>query len=111
MLRGDVVVLHPLRLVESAVEHLRQRGGEARLLLRALDARLLRQGRLGLRAQRVRIGNKLARQLLIEQREEQMLGIELRVAAPARQLLRGCDRLLRLDRELVEIHLVGLPFG
>ena len=46
----DVLVLHPLRLVEGAVEHLREGGGSAGLLLRAVDARLLRECRLGLRA-------------------------------------------------------------
>ncbi len=111
MLRSDVLVLELLRLVEGPVEHLRERRRHGRLLLRALDARLLRQRRLGLRAQRLRVGNELARQFLVEEREEEMLGIELGVAVPARHLLRRGDGLLRLDRELVEIHLVRLPFG
>jgi hypothetical protein len=110
MLRGDVVVLELLRLVEGAVQHLRERGRDLRLLLRALDARLLRETRLGLGAQRFGVGDELPRELLVEQREEQMLGIELGVAQPARQLLRGRDGLRRLDRELVEIHSL-LPFG
>ncbi len=42
----------------------------------------------------VGVRHELARQLLVEEREQQMLGIELRVAAPARQLLRGRDGLL-----------------
>ena len=104
MLRRDVLVLELLRLVEGAVEHLGERGRHGRLLLRALDARLLRECRLGLRAQRVGVGHELARQLLVEEREEQVLGIELGVAAPARKLLRSRDGLLRLDRQLVEIH-------
>ena len=104
MLRCDVLVLELLRLVDGAVEHLRERGGHAGLLLRALDARLLRERRLGLSTQRVRVGDELARQLLVEEREQQMLGVELGVAAPARELLRCRDGLLGLDRELVEVH-------
>ena len=104
VLRRDVLVLHPLRLVEGAVEHLRELRADLRLLLRALDAGLLRERRLGLRAQRVHVGDELARQLLVEEREQQMLGIELRIPVPARELLRRRDGLLRLDRELVEIH-------
>src|SRR5207253_9249194 len=91
-------------LVECLVEHLRERRRHGGLLLRALDARLRREHGLGLRAHRIRIGHELARQLLVEQRDEQMLGIELRVAAAARKLLRSRDRLLGLESELVEIH-------
>ena len=104
VLRRDVLVLQLLRLVEGAVEHLRELRADLRLLLRALDARLLGERRLGLRAQRVRVGHELARQLLVEQREQQMLGIELGVAVAARELLRRRDGLLGLDRELVEVH-------
>ena len=39
-----------------------------------------------------------------------MLGIELGVAAAARELLRGRDGLLGLDRQLVEIHRLHPPF-
>ncbi len=93
VLRRDVLVLELLRLVEGAVEHLRELRADLRLLLRALDAGLLGERRLGLRAQRVGIGDELARQLLVEQREQQMLGIELGIAhsgarapAPPRRL-------------------------
>ncbi len=104
MLSRDVLVLELARLVESTVEHLREGRGDGRLLLRALDPRLLSQRRLGLCAQRLRVGNKLARQILVEQREQQVLGIELRVAVPARELLRRRNRLLGPGRELVEVH-------
>ena len=57
----------------------------------------------------VRVGDERARQLLVEQREEQVLGVELGVAEAARALLRGGDRLLGLDRQLVEVHHVP-PF-
>ena len=52
-----------------------------------------------------------ARQILVEQREQQVLGVELGVAEAARALLRGGDRLLRLDRQLVEVHQVALLTG
>ena len=89
MLRRDVVVFQPLRLVAGLVEHAREGGRDIRLLLRALDRRLRAQRRLGLRAQLRRIGNELLRELLVEQRQQQVLGIELGIAhagaqAPAR---------------------------
>ena len=102
VLGRDVVVLHPLRLVGGLVEHARERGRDARLLLRALDRRLAAQRGLGLRAQRRRVGNELLRQLLVEQREQQVLGVELGVAHPARELLRGRDGFLGFQGELVK---------
>ncbi len=104
MLGRHVVVLHSLRLVERRVQNARELRRHRGLLLRAFDARLRRERRLGMRAQRVRVGDELARQLLVEEREHEVLGIELGVAHAARQLLRGCDRFLGLDRELVEVH-------
>ena len=77
---------------------------DARLLLRALDPGFLRERRLGLRAKRLRVRDELARQLLVEEREEEMLGLELGVAVPTRKLLRCRDRFLGLDRELIEVH-------
>src|SRR5207253_3071667 len=52
--------------------------------------------------------NEFARQLMVEQREEQVLGVELGIAAAARKLLRSRNRFLRLDRQLREIH-AALP--
>ena len=46
------------------------------------------------------------REFLVEQCEQEVLGIDLGVAAAARELLRGGDRLLRLDGQLVEVHSV-----
>src|SRR2546430_12036819 len=43
---------------------------------------------LRLSAERVGVRNQLARQLLVEQREQQVLGVQLRVAVAARELLR-----------------------
>ena len=99
VLGRDVVVLELLRLVVGAVEHLaRTRRDDLRLLLRALDRGL--RARASPRPARAALGARSGarerlRQLLVEQREQQVLGVELRVAAPARQLLRGGDGLLR----------------
>ncbi len=104
VLGRDVLVLELPRLVEGLVEHARERGARGRLLRRALDRRLRGELRLGLGAQRGRIRHELRHQLLVEQREQQVLGVELGVARPARKLLRGRDGLLALDRQLVEVH-------
>ena len=66
-----------------------------RLLRGALHGRLLRELGLALGPQRVdRHAGALderPRQLLVEQREAEVLGVDLGVAAPARELLRGGD--------------------
>src|SRR5581483_9199498 len=95
---------HPLRRLEGLVHDLRELRRDAGLLLGALDARLRRECRLRLRAQRVGVGDELARELLVEERDEQMLWVELGVAVPARELLRRRDGFLAFDRELVEVH-------
>ena len=53
---------------------------------------------------RGRVRNELRRQLLVEQREQEVLRIELGMRVAARELLRGGDRLLRLDGEPREVH-------
>jgi len=72
-------------------------------------ARLLCEACVGLGAERARVRHELPRQLLVEQREQQVLGIELWVARPARQLLCCGDCLLGLDGQLVEVHAFSLP--
>ena len=104
MLGRDVVVLHPLRLVGGLVEHAREGGGDVRLLLHPLHGRLRAQRSLGLRAQLRSVGHELLRQLLVEQRQQQVLRVELGVAHPARKLLRRRDGLLALECQLVEVH-------
>ncbi len=94
VLGRHVVVLQAARLVGGPVEHARERRRHVRLLLHALHRRLAAQRRLGLRAQRRRIRDELLRQLLVEQREQQVLGIQLGVAHPARELLCGRDGFL-----------------
>jgi hypothetical protein len=104
VLGRDVVVLELPRLLERLVEHARERGAGRRLLRGALDRRLRCERGLGLGAQSGRVGDELLDELLLDQREQQVLGVELGVAGPARLLLRGRDRLLALDRQLVEVH-------
>ena len=111
MLGRDVLVLQLLRLVERLVEDARERGARLRLLRGALDRGLCGERRLGLGAQRGGIGHELRRQLLVEQREHEVLGVELGIAGPARKLLRGRDGLLALDRQLVEVHLASSAAG
>ncbi len=104
VLGRDVVVLELPRLVGGPVEHARERGAGGRLLRRALDRRHRGELRLRLGAQRHGVRDELLHQLLVEQRQQQVLGVELGVARPARKLLRGRDGLLALDRQLVEVH-------
>ena len=111
VLGRDVVVLELPGLVERLVEDARERRARLGLLRRALDRGLRGERGLGLGAQGGRVGHELRRQLLVEQREQQVLGIELGIAGPARKLLRGRDGLLALDRQLVEIHLVPCASG
>ena len=101
--------------VAAAQELARRRGNPEiypeHLLLALLDQELFADWQ-GLRAERRRVGDELLRQLLVEEREQQVLGVELGVAHPARQLLCGSDRLLGLERQLVEVHLgVGSRVG
>ncbi len=49
----------------------------------------------------LRLEDELRRQLLVEQGEQQVLGVEIRAAGPSRKLLHGRDGLLALDRQLV----------
>ena len=104
MLGRDVVVLHALRLVDRLVEDARERRQDCGCCWPPSIRRIRSEPSFGLGAQRVGIRHELPRQLLVEQREQQVLGVELGVAAPARELLRGRDGLLGLDRQLVEIH-------
>jgi hypothetical protein len=113
VLGRDVLVLELLRLVEGAVEHLAERVRDLRLqVLGALHRGLAAQALLGLCAERVRRGARAldegTRQLLVEQREQQVLGVDLRVAGAASKLLRGGDGLLALDGQLLEVHVLLL---
>ena len=104
MLGRDVVVLHPLRLVSGLVERAREGGGHGRLLLHPLDGRLRAQRGLGLRAQLGGVRNELLRELLVEQRKQQVLGVQLGIPHAARKLLRSRNGLLALECQLIEVH-------
>ena len=102
VLGGDVLVLEPAHLLLGAIEDAREVGRRLRLLRRALHRRLLRKLRLALGAERL---HRLAcplderpRQLLVEEGDAEVLGVDLGITAPARELLCGCDRLPALDR-------------
>ena len=84
VLGRDVLVLELARLVVGAVEDARERAPRPAAAARALDGRLAAQRRLGLGAQLGGVRDQLLRQLLVEQREQQVLGIDLRVARGAR---------------------------
>ena len=70
VLGRDVVVLEPLRVPRPPVEHARERSRRVRLLLAALHGRQRADLALGVGAQRLPVGEEL----LVEQREQQMLG-------------------------------------
>ena len=108
VLDRDELVAEACRLVEGGVEHAAERGGRLRLRTPARDGRLLREPCLRLTAERGDGGagalDERARQLLVEQRDGQVVGGQLGVAGPARKLLRARDRLPALDGQLVEVH-------
>ena len=115
MLDGGELVAELAHLLERAVEHAPERGGRLGLHVAAGDARLVAETRLRLGAQLAGAVagavDERARQLLVEQREREVVGRELGVAHPAREVLRGRDGLLGLERELLEIHPLPPPHG
>jgi hypothetical protein len=105
VLGRDVLVLELPHLVLGAVEHARERGADLRLLRPSAHDRqpLDLAHRLLLDCASALVEER-ARQVLAEQCEQQVVGRDLRVAAAARELLGGGDRLLRLERQTVEVH-------
>src|SRR5581483_5410402 len=100
MLGRDELVLELLPLAVGAVEQARERRGRRRLLRAALHGRKRSELALRFGAQAAPVREEL----LVEQREQQVVGRQLGVAASQGEALRGGDRLLRLDRQLVEVH-------
>ena len=104
VLGRDVVVLELAPLVVGAVEHPRERRRDVRLLLRRPARSAARRAsappRRAARASRRRAPGRAARAAGGRG--------DLGVAAPARELLRGGDRLLRLDGQPVEIHVCSV---
>ncbi len=95
------------RMVSKARSRARaERGRGLRLRVAPGDRGLAAEARLGLGPQ---VGGTVAgpvderaRQLLVEEREQEVVGRQLRVAHAARELLRAGDGLLRLQRQLLE---------
>ena len=115
VLGGEELVLEPAHLLLGLVEQRREVGRGPRLLGRALDGRLRGERGLGAGAH---VGHaapgaldERARKLLVEQREQQVLGVDLGVAGAAGQLLRGADRLLRLGCQPREVHVLFVGSG
>ena len=99
------------RISSNALSSTREKAARRPRLRRvARDRRQVAQPRLRLGAQ---LGGAVAgavderpRQLLVEERDRQVVGRELGIAAAARELLRGRDGLLGLERQLVEVHAI-----
>ena len=116
MLGRDELVLELPHLLLGVIEHLGERGRDARLLSGcALDGRLCGEHRLGAGAH---VGDRGSgtlderpRELLVQEREHEVLRIDLGVAAPAGQLLGGADSFLRLDGQPVEVHVLVMGRG
>jgi hypothetical protein len=99
VLGRDVVVLELSALLIRAVEKRRKGDRDPRLLGHAsLHGRPLRKPLLDGPADGVDLGagalDERPRQLLVEDRNREVLGIDLGVAEPARELSRGRDGLL-----------------
>ena len=113
VLDGHIVVLERLGLAERPLEGLPQRTARGGLLLGALDPGQRRQPLLGRRAHAARVCAGLLEDagrnapLLVEQREQQVVGGELGVATCDRVALSGCEGLLGLDCQLREVHSTG----
>ena len=109
MLGGDVLVLELLRLVLGGVENLETALREVAAFA-SVDLRHLAQLVVDAGLHELRVGADALEQrgdqtvLLGEQRGEHVLGQDLLLIAAARDGLRLLQRLLRLDRELVEFH-------
>ena len=108
VLDRDELVAEGLGLVERLVEHAPERRRRLRLRAAAGDGGLLREPRLGLATERIRRPagtlHERPRQLLVEERDGQVVGGDLGVPGPARELLGAGDGLAALDGQLVEVH-------
>ena len=112
-----VVVLEPLHLLPGGVEDGLEPGAHV-LPARPADLREAADLGLDVPPDRLRPGAELRQEgaddaiLLLDEREQEMLGLELLVTLAIRQPLGGLNRLLGLDGELVEAkrrHAPSLP--
>jgi hypothetical protein len=111
-LARDVLVAELLRLALRALQDVDELGVVVRAGARVpLQLRQQVDGVVGVAADLLDVHGKVLEQLrhervrLLEQREQEMVRVDLRVPARSRELLRRLDRLLRLDRELVCLHI------
>ena len=108
VLGGHVLVLQRLRLPQRALQHAVQLGRDLRG--RALGARQRAQRAIEVledgagRHAHLAEGRGHDAALLVDQRPQEVLGRHLRVVAFLGLGLRGGDRLLRLDGELIHAH-------
>jgi hypothetical protein len=107
VLDRDELVAELRRFLERPVEHAAE--ARPRLGHRAPgDRRLLAQPRLRLGAERVRLAaralDERPGELLVEQRDREVIGGHLGVPETARELLSSRDRLAALHCQLVEVH-------
>ena len=109
MLGADVVVVQPLGLAFRRLRHLAQARRRAglrppvglRLLPEPCPGFLQQPRRLDAQPPQHRRHHAVR---LVDQGDEQMLGLDLRMMLPFRELLRGQHRLLRLLRIALEVH-------
>ena len=112
MLDRHVVVLHALGLALGAVEHLGERTRDAHVTRRAAsaDPRAPLERALDVGAERVDVDAGARQQAwrepvaLLEQREQQVVGVDLRVAVAQRRCLGLVQRLLRLLGQPARVH-------
>ena len=107
MLGRAIVVLEPLHLLPGRVEDGLEAGSHV-LPARARDLRKASDRRQHVPLDRLRAGAELRQEgadhavLLLDEREQEVLGLELLVAFAIGEPLGALNRLLGLDRELVE---------
>ena len=110
VLGRDVLVAHPARLLVGVLEEADQVLAERRRARLAADRGLGVERLVRAPAHALRVGPGAAQHghddaaVLLEQRQQQMLRRDLRIAARASEALRGRERLLRLDCESVCLH-------
>ena len=118
VLDGGVLVPEAAHLLERLVEYPSEGRRGLRLRRFARDRGLVSQPRLGLGAQlRGAVAasvDERPRQFLLEESDREVVGRELGIAAATRELLRSCDGLLGLERQLLKVHyrlLAGVSAG
>ncbi len=111
---GNVLVLETAHLFESGQQHRPQRAADRGIAHPHLLGAVLER-RVQARRHRLRGNLEPAQErrhqavLLLEERQQQMLGLDRGMLQLLRGLLRGCQRLLRAFGESVESHQLVIP--